>query len=179
MVRNCCRGSFAWTAFLARALVSWSDFVPLSVLSPYFFDFSFFQESSSVLYSAGCHQVASCCDPGGGKPQGFRFLAVGSSISVGYAVLLGPCDRSAVLVGVWKAAPFAFLLSQSVAMRNPTCLLGFGLSIFGMEWLKNHIFLRPSLFLGHELVCLVFRVFSTSFPCLYGIITGGLSCSLV
>ena len=98
MVRNCCRGSFAWTAFLARALVSWSDFVPLSILSPYFFDFSFFQESSSVLYSAGCHQVASCCDPGGGKPQGFRFLAVGSSISVGYAVLLGP---SVIAVRFW------------------------------------------------------------------------------
>lgn len=80
------------------------------------------------------------------------------------------CDRSAVLVGVWKAAPFALLLSQSMAMRNPTCLLGFGLSIFGMEWLKNHIFLRPLLFLGRELVCLVFRVFSTSFPVFMGLL---------
>jgi len=65
MVRNCCRGSFlphcAWTAFLARALVSWSDFVPLSVLSPYFFDFSFSRKAlrfSPALGVSRLHLVA-------------------------------------------------------------------------------------------------------------------------
>lgn len=57
------------------ALVSWSDFVPLSIYFPHILLWFF-------LFPGGC----SCCDPGGGKPQGFRFLGVGSSISVGYTL---------------------------------------------------------------------------------------------
>jgi len=129
-----------------------------------------FSGKSSVLGAAGCHQVASCCDPDGE-------LLVGSSIFSSCAVFLGPsCDRGRVLVGFRKAAPFSFLLADSVAKRNRTRLLGFGSCILGVEGLKNPQLSAPFMLSRWRDGLLPYSFLFEFFPLLYVIITGGLSC---
>jgi hypothetical protein len=138
----------------------------LYILSPYF-DFSFSRKALRFFPALGVSRLHLVEILVGKNCRDFAFFWWVEAFQLGWLrfVVSWPFrDRNAVFVEVWKPAPLAFLLSQSVTMRNATCLLGFGLSILVWDGSKT-TFLRPSLFLSHDLVCLVVRVFSDVFSC--------------